>query len=119
MELSQDAYGTVFNSKATYFNLAAGICAYPRVIAWTDGASSQLDILFVYRPLVSGPLQRGMNSESLFVAVSGFGMFGFALNGQEKHPSYVAEKLGLSSPESITAVRLADLINGICKELDE
>ena len=45
--ITQDEYGTVFNSKATYDGIALELAqGNPITIAWTDGEGSQMDILF-------------------------------------------------------------------------
>lgn len=117
--VKQDEYGTVMNHQTTYEGLAKILNIAGHVVfAWTDGHSTQEDILISLGPIQFGLLQRGMkNSNSLFVAVSGFGMFGFALNKTEKYPSYVAEKLGMGGVNPTTS-ELAALINGICTELE-
>lgn len=119
MIVAQDEYGTVVNSDLTYSGLETLLRIDGQVVfAWTDGEGSQLDILISYKPTQFGHLQRGMNtSNSLFVSVSSFGMFGFALNKTEKFPGYVAEKLGLGGVNS-TSIALAELINGVCGEIE-
>ena len=72
-----------------------------------------------YKPVQYGNLQRGMNAlTDLFVAVSGFGMFGFELNGNVKDAAYVGEKLNLGG-RNTTTEKLAELINGVCRELEK
>lgn len=117
--IRQDEYDTVLNHDETFATLAALLRTdYCVVFAWTDGHGTQLDILMAYTPVQFGHLQRGMNSSTdLFVAVSSFGMFGFELNGLEKFPGYVGEKLGLGGHNETTA-ELAALINGVCRELE-
>lgn len=121
--MNKDKYNTVTNGFNTYKVIAdtiSGAAARPVMIAWTDGAGTQLDILFVYGKSChqAGYLQRGMRaSTDLFVAVSGHGFIGFELNGAWKSPGYVGEKLGLGSNSDSTTIALADLINGICDSL--
>lgn len=115
----QDEYGCVLNRPETYKTLASVLTdgSIPVVFAWTDEEGSQLDIMLVYDARQYGFLQRGMSADTdLFVGVSRCGFFGFEINDIEKHPDYVAEKLNLS-PESITTAKLAELINGVIKEL--
>lgn len=118
--VDKDGYGTVINSQKTFEGLAHALRSnYSVVFAWTDEAGTQLDILLVFHPMQFGRLQRGMNAlTDLFVAVSSFGMFGFELNGAEKFPSYVGEKLNLDRDNETTQA-LAHLINGICRELEK
>lgn len=120
----QDEYGTVVNSQQTYESLATTLIQKGQVIfAWTDGKGTQLDILLSYSPTQYGHLQRGMRSNAsdyldylsysdLFVAISHFGMFGFLLNGVDKEPSYIGDKLNLDG-DNETTQELAKLINGI------
>jgi len=117
--VDQDEYETVINSEETYKGLAANLrIGNTIVFAWTDQEGTQLDILMNARALQYGRLQRGMNAATdLFVAVSHFGMFGFELNGTEKFPSYVGEKLNLGGINTTTE-KLAELINGVCRELE-
>jgi hypothetical protein len=119
IEVDQDEYGTVLNSKKTYESLVHNLKhEAPVVFAWTDQEGTQLDILMAYRVMQYGHLQRGMSANTdLFVAVSHFGMFGFELNGTEKFPSYVGEKLNLGGINTTTE-KLAELINGVCRELE-
>jgi hypothetical protein len=119
VEIDQDEYLTVFNSENTYKCLVDRLkYSYPIIFAWTDQEGTQLDILLVYKPRQYGNLQRGMHAATdLFVAVTGFGMFGFELNGIEKAPSYVGDKLGLGGTNTTTE-KLAELINGVCRELE-
>ena len=61
-------------------------------------------------------LQRGLKGTDLFVSIMSTGAFGFKLDG-EKHSSYIAEKLNIQGQSTIN--KLADLINGIIKELNK
>lgn len=120
--ITQDEYSTVINSDDTYEGLAKLLSDDENgrvILAWTDQEGTQLDILMVRHPDQYGLLQRGMRwNTDLFVAVSSFGMFGFKLNGNEKFPDYVGEKLGLER-SSTTTIKLAELINGVCRELEK
>lgn len=119
VSVDQDEYGTVFNSEKTYRGLAERLWEYHSVVfAWTDQEGTQLDILMAHNPPQFGKLQRGMSAlTDLFVAVSHFGMFGFELNGIEKDAGYVGEKLNLGM--NVTTEKLAELINGVCKEFEQ
>ncbi len=114
----QDEYGMVLNSRKTYEGLANRLWEFHSVVfAWTDQEGTQLDILMAHNPPQFGSLQRGMRAlTDLFVAVSHFGMFGFELNGSEKFAGYVGEKLNLGT--NVTTEKLAELINGVCRELE-
>lgn len=121
--IKQDAFGMVINHDDTFSHLAKILSTEyeetPVVFAWTDGHHTQLDILMVYgfRAVQYGSLQRGMLARTdLFVAISGYGMFGFKLNGNWKSPKYVGEKLNLGGHNETTA-ELAELINGVCERI--
>lgn len=118
--MKQDEYGTVVNHPETYSEITSILRTHGSIIfAWTDEQSTHLDILMAYRPRQFGSLQRGMSTiTDLFIAVSGFGMFGFELNGIEKHSSYIGEKLNLGGSNTTTD-KLADLVNGICRGLEK
>lgn len=117
--VDQDEYETVINSEKAYKSLTNILRSRGSIVfAWTDQEGTQLDILMAYNIVQYGRLQRGMSTRTdLFVAVSDFGMFGFELNGMEKFPSYIGEKLNLGDINTTTE-KLAELINGICKELE-
>lgn len=116
-----DEYDTVLNHNDTFETLAAILRTDNSVVfAWTDEQGTQLDILMVIKPIQFGHLQGGMSTNTdLFVGVSRFGMFGFELNGLEKYPTYVGEKLGLGKETNPTTAELAALINGVCRELEK
>lgn len=118
--IKQDEYDTVINDIETFKGIAELLAApdpTPVIFAWTDQEGTQLDILMVLQATQFGHLQRGMSSATdLFVAVSSFGMFGFELNGIEKFPGYIGSKLGLDG-ENATTIKLAELINAVCREL--
>ena len=120
--IKTDEYDTVVNHPDTYLGIASrleDIYESGVVFAWTDNEGTQLDILMVTNPAQVGHLQRGMRSSTdLFVGISGWGMFGFELNGTWKAPGYVGSKLGLGG-ENATTVALAELINGVCTELEQ
>ena len=117
-QVDQDEYGTVINSQKTYEVLADILRIDSVIFAWTDQEGTQLDILMAHNPVQFGHLQRGMSAATdLFVAVSHFGMFVFELNGMEKFPGYIGEKLGLGT--NTTTEKLAELINGVCEELEK
>lgn len=116
----QDEYGTVINHQDTFKSIKQTLSVgLPVVFAWTDGEGTQLDILMAYHPVKYGNLQRGMNASSLYVAISGFGMFGFGLNGAYKMRNYICDKLGMKSEaNSVTGQALEELINGVCQRLE-
>jgi hypothetical protein len=114
---TQDEYGVVANSPDTYRAAAEKLRTSGCVsLGWTDNASSHMDVLLAVPPQV-GPSNRMDNSaRKLFVAVSGYGMFGFRRTRTDPlHPAYLAEKLGMRY--SVTTEALSDLVNGVMGEL--
>ena len=86
------------------------------IIAWTDGHGSQFDILFSYRALPDGPIQGGLKpNNDLFVSIMRRGAFAFSTDRQSV-PGYYAEKLNMSQ-EGVTIEALAELLNGVRREL--
>lgn len=82
------------------------------LIAWTEGRGTQYDILFVYAPLVSGPIQGGLRHADLVVAIMRKGAFGFHVcNKDPLSEEYVAEKFSMGSGP--TAAALSALITGV------
>lgn len=116
---TQDEYGVVANSDDTFQAAAAELCDSGSVsLGWTDNAMSHLDVLLVIAPTQVGPSNRmDTRPSKLFVAVAGYGMFGFEVASRSGplHPAYLAEKLGMRY--SVTTEALADLVNGVMAEL--
>lgn len=109
-----DEYGVVENSPETFRAAAAELRASGSVsLGWTDNAMSHMDILLVLAPTQVGPSNRmDKHPGKLFVAVAGYGMFGFAIQrNQPLHHAYLGEKVGLRG--SVTTEALADLVNGV------
>lgn len=116
--ITLDEYGTVINSDQTFNYLAERLARGEAwLFAWTDQEGTQLDILMKLNPFKLGPVQGGLQADDLYVAVAHFGMFGFGLNGREKFPDYIGEKLGLGGANTTTE-KLAELINGVCRGLE-
>lgn len=117
-EFTQDEYGVVANSPDTFRAATEELRLTGAVsLGWTDNASSHLDVLLVLSPTQVGPSNRmDTRPSKLFVAVAGFGMFGFAVERKgDLHPSYLAEKVGMRY--SVTTEALAELVNGVVAEL--
>lgn len=113
-----DQYQTVINDITTFDGIANHLKTERSIIfAWTDGHSTQYDILMCLKPLQVGYMQRGMKSATdLFVAISSLGMFGFKIDKNWKSPAYIGEKLGIGG-HSATTAELAELINGVIDRL--
>ncbi len=115
----RDEYGTVVNNPETYSFIAKALLKDGNIlIPWADGEGSQLDILLnlLFTPVV-GPIQGGIKSDYLFVSIMRVGAFGFRVESTDTTGDYYAEKLGIKS--GATAEKLAVLINGVRKELNE
>ena len=112
-------YEPLRNGEETYYHLAEFLrYEHAVVFGWSSDDDVHLDMLMAYQPAELGNLGRWMNGETdLFVGVTGVGMFGFTLNGIYKHPTYVGNKFGISV--DTTTVQLAELINGVCRNLEE
>lgn len=112
-----DEYDTAINSDHTYKAIASWLVLGPNIIiAWTDQRGSQFDILFSFRALPDGPLQGGIKpNNDLFVSIMRKGAFAFSLDRQSA-PGYYGEKLNMSQ-EGVTIEALADLLNGVRREL--
>ena len=111
-----DEYGVVVNSPETFEALANYLRNRPTILfGWTDNEGSHLDVLLAL-PDQIGPLNRMDSGSKLIVAVAGYGMFGFRVRGDSPlHFAYLGEKLGMTP--SVTAEALADLVNGVMREL--
>lgn len=118
-----DADGIVTNSAETYWQIAkdlldAGSC----LIGWAEGRFSHYNLLFTYGTPIHGliaslhPVAQASPGHILGVSITGIGSAFFVLDGESKHPNYIAEKLGVD-PSSVTTAAMADLINGVEKAL--
>lgn len=109
-------YGATYNSEATYEGIAELLETYGQVITgWTDGQGTLHVIWFGAQPFQIGELARGLRgSTDLFVGLMSYGAFGFQINEDPIHKSYLCEKLGYQGYEtSSTADALADLVSGV------
>lgn len=116
--MDKDKYNEIINGSNTYKEIANKLKNGQAVITgWTDERSIHLDILFTYNIYreYGNYLQRGLRGNELFVSIMSIGAFGFDVNNNEKYPGYVREKLNLT--EEQICEKLANLINGIIKEL--
>lgn len=118
VRFTQDEYGVVSNSPNTFQAAAEQLRDSGAVsLGWTDDAMSHLDVLLVLAPPQVGPTNRmDHHPGKLFVAVAGYGMFGFAV--ERNNPlfhAYLGEKLGMRP--CVTTEALADLVNGVMAEV--
>lgn len=115
--MDKDEYDEIINGENTYKEIANRLKQGQAVIiGWTDERSTHLDILFTYHIYkeYGNHLQRGLRGNELFISIISIGAFGFDVNN-EKYPGYIGEKLNLIGEP--TCEKLAELINGIMKEL--
>ncbi len=114
--MKTDDYSEVLNAPETFEEIAdvlkAGSACF---IGWTDEQSTHFDILFTFRSRGFGTHQGGVRPMDLFVSIMRLGAFGFEIEHTDTHPEYYAEKLHCGG--GATAVALAELINGVKKEL--
>lgn len=114
--MNKDKYGEIINGHNTVAEIASKLKdGQSVIIGWTDERYTHLDLLFNYRTHKSGMLQRGLRGNELFVSIISIGSFGFDVSDRETHKGYVSEKLNISGEPTI--IKLAELINGIKKEL--
>lgn len=116
--MNRDIYDEIINGKNTYKEIANRLKQGQAVIiGWADEEYTHLDILFTYNIYkeFGNFLQRGLRGNELFISIIGIGAFGFDVNNNEKYPGYIKEKLNLTGEP--TCEKLAELINGIMKEL--
>lgn len=114
--MKTDEYGEVLNHKNTYQDIAQKLKSYGRVlIGWTDEHSPHFDILFIVKPDIAGHIQGGLRYNDLFVSIMRIGTFGFIIDKEDTHYGYIGEKLNLGN--NITTEKVAELINGVKKEL--
>lgn len=114
--MNKDKYGEIINGNETYLEIANKLKEGQSVIiGWTDEKYTHLDLLFNYKTYKRGMLQRGLRGNELYVSIIGLGAFGFDVKDKEIHEGYISEKLNIRGEP--TVIKLAELINGIIKEL--
>lgn len=118
--MKQDEYGTVQNDPKTYKGIVKLLKVYgSALIAWTDDEGTQFDILFTrfHAPFqLTGSIQGGLRWNDLFVSIMRIGAFGFEIQKDtDTHAGYYEEKFGREMGS--TSSKLAELINGVRKEL--
>jgi hypothetical protein len=134
-KLSVDEYGEVINSEKTYKGIAKRLKLGRSVlIGWTDENATHFDILFAYQVnsivgqalngvfvgdhFLSSNFQGGIRPSDLFVSIMRVGCFGFEIENTNTDWGYYSEKLGSrGSLGETTGKKIAELINGIKKEL--
>ena len=111
-----DDYGEIINGAYSYKEVANRLKdGQSVIIGWTDEKYTHLDLLFNYKTYKEGMLQRGLRGNELYVSVISIGAFGFDVKDKEIHEGYISEKLNIHGGPTVS--KLAELINGIIKEL--
>ena len=114
--MDTDEYGQVINGPSTYGEAAAILRnSQPVVLNWADQRGSLLNVLLTYDPVRIGAPGGKVDTapRKLWIGVAGMGMFAFPA-GDDVHPDYVAEKIGLAGA---TAAELTELIVGVGEAL--
>ena len=114
--MDKDEYGEIVNGENTYKVISDKLKESKGVlIGWTDGLLSHYDIYFSLGVEVKqGNIQRGIKPWDLFIGIIGHNFYGFN-SDNEKHWTYIAEKLELGNNE--TSEKVAELVNGVIRNL--
>lgn len=114
--MNRDEYGEIVNGYDTVVEISKKLKnGQSVIIGWTDEKYTHLDLLFNYKTYKEGMLQRGLRGNELYVSVISIGAFGFDVKDKEIHEGYISEKLNIHGGPTVS--KLAELINGIIKEL--
>lgn len=116
--MTTDEYGEVLNSEETYKEIAEHLLDdRPVFVGWTDQEGSHFDILFTCNPIGYGTFQGGVRVGDIFVSVMRVGSFGFNKWNEDTTWDYYDEKIGKGFFGQTTGGKLAELINGVKKQL--
>ena len=114
--MNKDEYGEIINGDDTVIEISKRLKEGQSVIiGWTDEKYTHLDLLFNYKTYKEGMLQRGLRGNELYVSIISLGAFGFDVKDREIHKGYISEKLNIRGEPTVS--KLAELINGVIKEL--
>lgn len=116
MQLSDlvDNHGQIYGSNMRVAAvIAARVAVGPVVVSWCDGEGTRLTVLFAIPAKVG--IVPGLNPDDtwLYVAVEGYGTYGFAVKDEPLAASYIAEKLGRKSVVNPTWTNLAELVGNV------
>ena len=115
--MDYDEYGEVINGEKTYLGIAEELGKNAVLVGWTDQNGTHFDVLFTLSALKFGTVQGGISGKDLFVSVMRVGAFGFEADHTDTAAGYYAEKLGRDKFFGPSADPLAELINGVKKEI--
>lgn len=114
--MKDDGFGEIINDIDTVKHIAKDLRDKSAVmIGWTDGDATHYDILFTCTAKPYGMLQGGISGNYLFISIMRKGAFGFDIIAEDTSAEYYGEKLLVTGTE--TCKKLAELINGVKKEL--
>lgn len=113
--MNYNEYGEVINGEDTYSLIANKLKNKETIgVGWTDEDKTHLDIIFKLElDHKEGMFQRGIISNYLFVSIIDHTSYAFVPDSI-KYGSYIQEKLRMNNS---CGDKLAELINGIIKEL--
>lgn len=107
-------YDEVMNGEMTYKEIAQLLLDNGTVgIGWTDEKSTHLDIIFKLGIFKINAFQRGIKDNYLYVSIIDHTSYAFVPD-TIKSPGYIMEKLRMNNN---CGNKLAELINGVIKEL--
>ncbi len=114
--MNYSEYDEVINGEKTYKEIAKLLKEDKAVgIGWTDEIYTHFDIIFkLGLSNKSGIFQRGIKQDYLFVSIIDYTSYGFRAD-TIKDVGYIQEKLRMNNE---TGEKLAELINGIIKEMN-
>lgn len=115
--MNYDNYCEVINGTGTYCYIANKLKEGETIgIGWTDEDKTHLDIIFkLGLNYKFGIFQRGIRSNYLFVSIIDYTSYAFVPDAI-KEGTYIQSKLRMNNT---CGDKLAELINGIIKELGE
>lgn len=121
MELLElvDNHGQIYGAHQVVADAIASVVPFrPVVISWCDGHGTRLTVLFAIPTKVG--IVPGLNPVDtwLYVAIEGYGTYGFAIRSEALAPGYIAEKLGRGTVNP-TWETLAELVNNIRRTLSK
>ena len=113
--MNTDDYGEIINGKMTYNIIAEELKKGDTVgVGWSDEYCTHLDLIFKLGITKHGYFQRGIRQDNLFVSIIDHTCYAFKADSI-KVGGYIQEKLRM---EDTCGDKLAELINGIIKELN-
>lgn len=109
----------VINGPLTFHAVAQHLSHGSAILGWTDGHGTHFDVMFTLAPFPAGSMMGGIKMFGyLYVSIMRVGAFAFRIDLPDTEAGYYGEKLHIEGGnDNETLVALAELINGIKKEL--